>query len=469
MDAAAGTDISESPRWHGFRGAGARGIGLGGNYPSVLDTTIQRWQAKDVATGHSSPVVTETRIFLTGEREKKPVVMCYDRRSGERLWESPVPATRDEPRHNRNRVATATPATDGENVFAFFGNVGLVAFDGSGTERWKVALGPFTTAHGSGSSPVLVGNNVVVQADSYGDSFIAAYDRKTGEERWKKERPLLATAYTTPIVRKARDGVFEIIAVGSYEVIAYDARTGDKRWEFARASGTVVPSPVLDGDVLITANRHYVERPEFTMFTAKLDKDKDGVLSEGEFGTGNTAILLRRVAQEGGNKDGKLDQQEFEQGNEGMIAEGQVLATRLNSQPDGTVRPETLWSLRQNVPEATTPLLVRKTLYIVHNGVLTTLDADRGPDASRKLTRLTGALGNYFASPVAGGTNVYLLSEEGKAVVIDAGAEAGADLKLSVFDLGEPCYATPALVDGQVFVRTDKSLYCFGAETKSAR
>src|SRR6185436_4442353 len=130
--------------WSRFRGHNGAGI-VAGDYMVEFGNKKNLLWKRPIPPGKSSPVLTESRIFLTAEEGENLVVLCLDRKTGRTVWERSVRRSRTEFQHTLNSGAAATPVTDGENVYAFFGNYGLVSYDAKGKERWRQPLGPFSS------------------------------------------------------------------------------------------------------------------------------------------------------------------------------------------------------------------------------------------------------------------------------------------------------------------------------------
>ena len=257
--------------WSRFRGANGTGIVEGDYMVQFGDKKNLLWK-RPIPPGQSSPVLTESRIFLTAEEGENLVVLCLDRKTGKTVWERSVRRSRTEFQHALNSGASATPVTDGENVYAFFGNFGLVSYDAKGKERWRQALGPFSSLWGMAASPVLASGSVIMLLDGFGESNIAAFDQRTGALRWKKNRMQFALNYSTPIVRRAKDGSEEIVAIGSGRVIGYDAKTGDERWSRDMPNGSIISSPAFADDVVFTQTYSAEVLPSFDDLLKKSDR-----------------------------------------------------------------------------------------------------------------------------------------------------------------------------------------------------
>ena len=433
--------------WTRFRGPAGTGIAEGRGYPTEFGEGRNLVWKRAVPAGKSSPVLTATSIFLTAERGTDLVVLCLDRKTGVIRWERAIPRSRREFQHTLNMGASATPVTDGENVFAFFGNFGLISFDGKGKERWRRPLGPFSSLWGMAASPVLAGGMVVMVLDGFGESYIAAFDRKTGVERWRTGRAPFALNYSTPVVRRE-----EVVVVGPGKIAGYDARTGKEKWSGKLPVASYVASAAVGENMAFILSYSLEAVPSFDDQLKNLDRNGDSVLTPNEFGGGDNAGILERFGREAGNKDGAVDGKEWLEVVRDWAGRPALTAARLDS-------GETAWSYTKSVPRVSTPMLYEGLIYAVANGgILTVLDAETGVAA--KTARLEGALDNYFASPVIADGKMYFTAESGKVVVV---VKPGRDWRiLAVNDLGEEAYATPALSQGQIFVRTATALTLFG-------
>jgi hypothetical protein len=264
-------------QWSRFRGPNGSGIAPSGEYPTELNDRSLVWK-RPMAPGKSSPVLTPSRIFLTSAEAGKLVVHCLDRKTGKTIWERFVLEQRREFQHPLNSSASSTPVTDGKNVYAYFGNFGLISFTETGQERWRVPLGPFSSVWGMASSPVLASGNVVLLLDGFSSSYIAAFNMQTGRQVWKSTRQPFAMNYSTPVIRRLANGVEEILALGPRQIVAYDAESGSARRSSEIPGGVMIASPVF-GDDLAYAMTYALESvPSFEDQLKKLDANRDGSL-----------------------------------------------------------------------------------------------------------------------------------------------------------------------------------------------
>ncbi len=182
--------------------------------------------------GHSSPVVVADRILLTAERDKHLLTLALERATGKVLWERDANNERLEEIHHIGSHAQASPAADSERVVTFFGSSGLCCYDHCGKLLWKLPLGPFKNNYGAGSSPILVGNLVILNQDHDIDSFLLAVDKQSGKVVWKADRSEFPRGFSTPIVW-SNEGQREIVVSGGLRVCGYDSARGANSGRFA--------------------------------------------------------------------------------------------------------------------------------------------------------------------------------------------------------------------------------------------
>ncbi len=280
--------------WAQWRGPGGRGISEEKDFPDEWsDTKNIRWKTSISGRGHSSPIVWGDRIFLTASVEgqvipgAKPVkhirkgetfvhpdstagdrhhtlkVISLDRATGRILWEKTAyeGAVYDD-RHRKNTYASGTPVTDGQHVYAFFESEGLFCYDFSGNLIWKTSLGKIAKMGlGNGTSPILFENLVILQCDQEDGgpgSFIAALDKKTGQEIWRASRQHRKTWATPFLVQGA--GRTELVANGSETIVSYDPRTGRELWSCQGVIGHAIPSPVSGFDMIFVSAGYPTKR-----------------------------------------------------------------------------------------------------------------------------------------------------------------------------------------------------------------
>ncbi|MBT3270139.1 PQQ-like beta-propeller repeat protein [Candidatus Poribacteria bacterium] len=382
VPAVAGTD--DWPQWRGPLGTG---VASGGDPPVEWseDRNI-RWKRPVPGTGHSTPIVWGDRVFITsavpygdplpprhddahGSHDSAPithryrfVVFAISRENGDIQWERTVQrAVPHEGGHYTGSLASNSPVTDGELLFAFFGSRGLYCLSLDGDPRWDVDLGDKSTlhAHGEGSSPALHGDTVVVNWDHEGQSFVVAFDKRTGDERWRTVRDEV-TSWATPIVVE-HEGRSQVIVSGTNRVRSYDMATGDVIWECGGLSRNVVASPVAANGIVYAASSYDTR-----------------------------AMLAIRL-------DG---------------AAGDITGT-----------DQVVWTRTRHTPYVPSLLLYEDTLYFLrhYQAILSRVRADTGDDITGPL-RL-GGIRNVYASPVAASDRVYITDLSGATLVLSHAEE----------------------------------------------
>ena len=390
------------------------------------------WRTPIPGLAHSSPIVWGDRIFVTSavssdatasfrpglygdgdasadRSRQRWMIYAIDKRSGKTLWErvahegAPI-----DKRHIKSTYASASPATDGRIVVAWFGSHGVHAYDVNGMFLWKVDLGRAdlgaydipTFEWGPASSPIIWNGLVIIQCDTQADSFLLALDATTGETRWKTDRDELPS-WGTPTVASTSGGPVLVTNAANF-VRAYDPTTGKELWRIGRSSKITAPTPVFDEGLFVVASGRAPERP---IFVVKPDARGDLTLPDGA--TSSTSIVWSRTGR-------------------------------------GSYMP--------------TPLIYKGLLYVLaNNGVFDAYNLRTGEEVYRH--RLPQVGNGFSASPVAADDKIYLSSEDGDVLVIAAGSTFK---HIATNSMGEPVMATPALSEGVMYVRSAKHLFAIG-------
>lgn len=380
-------DSDALDNWPQWRGPLATGTAPHGNPPLVwneADGTSIRWKTEIPGLGHSTPIVWDDCIFLTtaiafgdalpprpstapGNHDNLPVThrhrfvaLAVSRSSGKIIWQQTLhEALPQEQGHRTGSLASNSPVTDGEQLFAFFGSFGLYCLNLDGQLVWKADFGPMQSlhGHGEGSSPVLYKETLIVNWDHEGNSFLVALDKNTGKERWKLRRDEV-TSWATPIIVE-HAGKPQVIVSGTNRVRGYDLDNGQVIWECGGLSSNIVASPV-SGDGMVFAGSSY---------------DKRALL----------AIHL----------DG---------------AAGDITGT-----------DRIAWNRFRGTPYVPSPLLYDGGLYFLthYQGILSRVDARTGEERPGAF-RLKG-ISNVYASPVAAASRIYVTDLDGTTVVVSSG------------------------------------------------
>lgn len=460
---AASAAVLAAEDWTRFRGPNGTGVSAEAKLPGEMDKSKGLAWKVETPAGNSSPIVVKGRVLFTGHDGTGRFLLCYEAASGKQLWRAGMERPREEHAHPINGPTTPTPATDGKLVYAFFPDFGVAAFDLDGKPKWKTPLGPFGAIQGIAASPVIVEGHVVIQIDTPEEAYLAAFDAKNGKQAWKVERPLgFLGSYATPSVFKPANGPLQLIAAGAVELTGYQARTGEKLW-WARGI-TVGPavSPLVAGDAVYTAEPSGGGAPSYQQMLAAHDADKDGKIQLAEIKTEKVDgrimyRLFKSIDKLNGNNDGVMTGNEFETAFPAERKDGGMVRVNLGGAKGDVAKTHAGWRQTKGIPYLTSPVLYQGVLYSVRDGgILAAYDPESGKVLRED--RLKGALGQYYASPVAGDGKLYFVSKEGKISIVKAGAQWEL---IGSGDLDEQVIATPAISGGRIFVRTGKALYCF--------
>lgn len=419
---ATATNASLQRAWAQWRGPLANGVAPNANPPVTWSEQKNlRWKIPLPGKAHSSPIVFGDRVYLVGAvpigEAQKPVydnapgthdntgvthrhqfvVMAISRKDGGVVWKKSVREEfPHEGGHQTGSLASNSPTTDGEFIYAFFGSRGLYCLDLNGTVKWQKGLGRMNTlhAHGEGSSPVLYGDTLIVCWDHEGDSFLYAFDKRTGKESWKVARDE-KTSWSTPLVVE-HEGRPQIIVSATKRVRGYDLATGRQLWECAGLTDNVVSSPVHHQGIVIAGNSYYQQ-----------------------------AMVAIRLAGAKGDLTGTTN---------------------------------VAWKLNRLTPYVPSPLLYDDTLYFIrHNqNVLSRLEPATGQPRGEPL-RLEGIQDFIFASPVGAAGRLYITARDGVTVVLRHDRE---NAPLAVNKLDDVFSASAALAEGELYLRGEKFLYC---------
>ena len=396
------------------------------------------WKAPIEGLAVSSPIVWGDRVFVSTAVSSDPTatfrhglygdvepskdvskhtwhLVALDKRTGTVLWDrvahEGTPKTK---RHPKSSQASPTPVTDGRHVVVSFGSEGLYAYDVEGKQLWKQDLGVLNAGWfydpdyewGIGSSPIIWNDLVIVQCDIQKQSFVAAFDVKTGKPVWRTSRDEIPSWATPTIYQDASHA--ELVTQGTNFIRGYDPKTGTELWRLSGNSEVTVPTPIVTKDLIVVTNGYRGVQPIFAI--------KPGAKGD---------ISLK-----------------------GEATKSEAIA----------------WSSKRGGPYIPTPVIYGDYLYVcLNNGVLAAYDLQTGERAYQE--RLGGKGGAFSASPVAGDGKIYLASEDGDVFVVKAGPTYEL---LATNPMGEVLMASPAISDGLLIVRGLKNLYAIGAAASSS-
>lgn len=392
--------------WPGWRGPRGDGSSEETNLPIEWDGASGKniaWKIETPGGGHSSPIVWGDKLFLTGcvtETEER-ILSCFDKRTGEKLWQQTVLKSPLEKKHDLNSYSSGTPATDGKLVFVTFlapefssnkertpGEMVVAAYDFTGQQKWLVRPGRFASVHGYCSSPVLFENLVIVNGDHDGDSYIVALNKENGEEVWKFPRKYKTRSYCTPIIREI-DGRTQMIFSGSKCVTSLDPRTGKEHWSIEGPTEQFVASLVYNGKLLFLT-------------------------------AGFPARHMLAIKPDGS---------------------GDVTETHI------------AWRTQKGASYVPSPIAVGNYFLVTSDdGIGSCFDADSG---DRHWMQRLGK--HYSSSPITSNGLVYFTADDGVTKLVRPSE------KLEIVQenaLGESIYASPAASDDKLYLRGEKHLFC---------
>ena len=468
--------------WPQFRGNNSDGIGTGAPPIEFGPGKNELWKTP-LSSGHSSPCISGNRIFVTTYNKDTPAVavVCMDRITGKILWEKIIAVERLEKGHPSFNPASSSPCCDDQCVVAYFGSHGLVCLDLDGNQLWEKKLPLTKSFSGNATSPMIVGENVILYRGNYVDHYLVCFDRKTGQERWQipqKEKFTGEMACTAcPII--AGD---KLICHTARSVQAFDIKTGEMVWT-AKCATTATSTPVLAGDEVVVAAWNKLGepdlRPPFPTFDELLTKHVENdyqLIERNEFpklwifhrpegieAAMNGAPVSWKHANKNG--DAKLTREEWQKAvgelerfRAGYETHG-LIAIPIDS--EGFVAADDVRTLATDgIPEVPSPVFDGTYVYLVKNGgLLTCINLAEGERVYRTRTR---GKGTHYASPLIADGKLYTFAGDGQISVIELGPSHQI---LAQNKMPDGVYATPAIADGVIYVRTHSTLYAF-QETK---
>lgn len=424
--------------------------------------------------GHSSPVIWGDRLFLTGYDDSHLLVMCFDRTLGKKVWTRQFPkGPKPDYFHEDADPAAPTQCTDGKLVYSYFGTHGLVAHDFSGKQVWEKKLPEGSSAFGAGSSPILDNGRLFLLRDTNNVSALFCLDAHTGDEIWTAARTGNIPSYSTPVLWRQGKQT-QVVVAGTGVLTSYDSEDGKPLWTVGNLPVLVCPSPVVADDLLIfggwnTVNidgrelgDHVIEDLGFpkgqpitaAVFVKKFDRNDDGKVSREELPDSRIRGAFRFIDRDNNSFLEPKDVAAF-LGNKAAPGRNVMVAVKPGGSGDITAT-HVAWESTRHLPYVSSPVATAdRIFYVRKGGFLTSLDRATGRVAYQK--RL-GSAGEYYASPLRVGNKLLISAERGALIIADL-----TDGKiLAQTEFSEGIYATPAVADNRLYLRTKSHLFSFG-------
>ncbi len=442
------------------------GIAEGDSLPAHFGVNENLLWKTDLPPGHSSPVFSEKMIFVTAYEGDSLLTIGLERESGKILWKRASPRPRQESFQPTHGPASPSPVTDGENVYVFFGDFGLLSYDSAGNERWRHPLGPFINGNGHGSSPILVDGKLILVVDQSSNSYLLAVNTNDGSVEWKTDRSEVTRGYGTAGIFRPKNGKPQVIVPGAFRVLGYDLETGERVWWVNDFAWQLKCVPIIDGDTIYINGweiggdaGQQKETESFADVIAKHDADSDGKISQSESPDPRLA-RAQSWAEHDLDQDGFLDERDWYFYAARRAPINNLVAIRPGNLKGDISENGVVWRYTKSLPNTPSPLLYNGVLYLVKDGgIFSSIDPKSG--SSKRVARLTDAIDKYWASPVAGDGKIFTVSAGCVISVIAPGVNWKVVTTSSVDDT---CFATPALVDGRFYLRTMSALHAFGSK-----
>lgn len=400
---------AHAENWPQFRGPGAQGHSSEMGLPLKWSATENlAWKTPLPGESWSSPIVWGGRVFVTTATEggESCRVLALDRKSGALLWNQEVFRQVPRRKEGRNTYASPTPATDGERVYACFGDGSLAALTVDGDLAWTNRTYPFYGQHGLATSLLFHEGTLLMARDGssegedkklgwqtpWDQSYVLALDARTGRERWKAGRGLSRISHGTPAIWRTPEGGTQVVSEAGDVVQGFDFQTGKRLWTSEVIGEGKVPSAVLGEGLVFTA----------------------------------------------GGWGGKESIKAFRLGGSGELKESNLV-----------------WEQRKGMPKVPSMVYAKPHLFAVTDGgIATCLKAATGEIVWQERVG-----GNFSASPLVADGRLHLVNDGGETIILEAGPEFKV---LARNPLGEKVQATPAISQGRIYIRTETALICIG-------
>ena len=408
---------SQAANWPAWRGLDGTGVSSEKNLPLRWSTNENvRWRTGLPERGNSTPIIWGNRVFLTQavEKERQRALMCFDRKTGNMLWQVGQTVNESEPTHDTNPQCSGSPVTDGQRVIAWFGSAGLYCFDLDGKELWRRELGPQRHIWGWGASPMLYRDLCILNFGPGEPSYLLAVNKKTGKDAWKlveptadsgekkpgRDKAVWAGSWNTPVVIRA-NGRDELAVAWPTRLLGLEPTTGRELWSCAGLNPLVYTSPLYD-------------------------------------------VKTETVVAMGGFN-------------------GMALAAKAGGSGDVT-ESRRLWHHPRTKQRIGSGVIHDGHIYILNDpGVAECFELQTGKLVWEERLKGPGAKSDNWSSMVLANGTLYVINQGGDSFVLKASPRFEV---LATNSLGETTMASIAPSDGELFIRTHRSLWCISGKSK---
>jgi outer membrane protein assembly factor BamB len=473
--------------WNQFRGPNGQGVVEADRIPVHFGPESNVLWKTVIGTGHSSPVIWNNRIFLTAyepANKKELITLAINREDGKILWHRIIQTETKVRFHPLNNPASCTPAADDKHVYVYFGTYGLLCYDHAGNEVWQRKIDTPKSKYGMATSPILYEDKVIMVLDNDGGSSrLLAVHRDTGKTVWEQQRSLFKAGWSTPTIFRHGE-TEELVVLGSKRLTSYNPSTGEEIWWAGGFPQETVGVPVIGDGLLFAGAAALGGRGDdkldaagtWKMTVDEFDKNHDNQIQREEMTKGFAFIQRPELPKDNPgyglpvrsmdtllrifdhNKNRIISEAEWMQTMSGFAAHSRpyLVAIRPGATKDAR-KSHLAWEIRRGIPETPSILYCQGKLYLLRaGGVLTCLEASTGKELFRERI---GAVGQYTASPIVAGDKIIAASVRGVVTVIQV------DDKLKVLarnKFGEKIFATPAVAENKIYLRTTGHFYALG-------
>ena len=472
-------NASEELIWPQFRGPKMNGVAITQAIPKDFSSNNKLIWKISTPTGHSSPSIWGNKIFITGHDKINFKLICLKRNNGDMLWEQKRLISKiriyD---HVAGDPSNSTPATNGDVVVFYFDDYGVIATDLNGNLKWEHIVAPISSSFSYGASPIIFKDKVFVNRDGGIDSSLLCLDLNTGKKVWSAKRPNFIPSFCSPYpIQQTNENL--ILTGGSGKLIAYSVINGEEIWSTIGLPSFVCPSPVESNGVVVfggwtTAHVSGQNRVESVFdedskvsekskknpaaFFNQFDSNKDQKLSLLEFPESRAKDAFNYIDT---NRDGFVIMDEWAPlytNQPNAPGRNVMLGIAVGGKGDIT-ESNVLWELKKGLPYVASPLIYRDRVYLAaKGGFMTCVELKTGKPFYQK-ERL-GIGGEYYASPIAVGDYLIVCANRGYVFLIKASKKMEI---VHVTNLKEKIFATPAIVDSKIYIRSAEHLWAFGS------